>query len=462
MLSDKEVIDVMKFFLEDQLTDKPKRVKLVGASKKEYDTDLGYVFTASDLGWLFPDRKGPSDHKSCRTYSTLKNRVSNLNESYWTPNTFYHHKYRDKDSLRWINAIAIDIDNEDLSVNDVLAMVERVGLPMPTLINRTPSGGCHIYWKVIRTRAFHNVLLKYEAIARTICRFLDADPQAITAERYFRIPRNIMHLSKVTYDFELFSIWLTNQEVEEQEKRSSVTTVLTTGILNHPAIKKLLRGVSEGIRDMTAFTLGLVYKVSSFTSDQTLDALVEWNHKNSPPLPYNVLRAKVKSAYKAKYRGPKASIITQLSGIPFHYQVIRNQEQKERKRNDYVRLSTVKNRIMLVIRRAGGQIRLSQSKLAKTIGVPLRSLQKAIYELQNSSKILVMTTGSGSNTITAYKVCRNSGRYSPSNTKQESTYPQVATNGGNLQAEYITQNLIHLDRVVGGYPPLDPGIHKQE
>ncbi|MEG6617622.1 primase C-terminal domain-containing protein [Peptococcaceae bacterium 1198_IL3148] len=441
MTSQKEILDIVKFFLEDQLTEKPKRLRVVGAKDNDRKNDLGYVFTAEVdvVGEL-------TNHKSCRTYSTLKHRLSNFFTSYWTPNTFFHWKYRNKESLRWINAIVVDIDKK-IPIVELLTLIDAAGLPGATLINRTPSGGWHVYWKIDRVRAFSGALKQYEDITKTIAYYLGADDNALTAERYFRVPKDVQFFSKEnSYDFETLINWLATKDVPATaEKNYGQLKFISKGILNHPAIRKLLKGVEEGKRDNTAFTLALVYKVEGYSKEQTLQALEAWNVKNTPMLSYAQLRSKVKSAFKSKYKGPKSSYVTELSGIPFTYRVIKNDEHpKERKRKEYVKLSTIKSAIIYALKKVGGQLSISQSKLAKVLGVSLRSLQKAISELRRKNKLISMSTGTGKSTVTVYKLCTNSGRYESKEIQLELFQ--------NLQIPFLTQILLHMDVVVGGNP----------
>ncbi|MDF9633723.1 hypothetical protein P5766_29550, partial [Bacillus cereus] len=92
--------------------------------------------------------------------------------TYYTPNTFYRNDKRDKASLRWLNAMVIDIDvkgsneeNKDLTVIDVLDRIEVVGLPVPSLIVQTDSGGFHVYFYfAVAKRAFQKTIEFYERI----------------------------------------------------------------------------------------------------------------------------------------------------------------------------------------------------------------------------------------------------------------------------------------------------------
>src|SRR5436305_1581910 len=121
-----------------QLTEVPKK-----QTEKQihcYDQDHGWVFVSQNC----------KDYKAVRTYKTLF--AVTQEATYFTPNTFYRNDQRKETSLRWLNALVIDIDvkgqpeKAGMTVPDVLEQIECAGLPEPSLIVQTPSGGFHVYF----------------------------------------------------------------------------------------------------------------------------------------------------------------------------------------------------------------------------------------------------------------------------------------------------------------------------
>ena len=87
--------------------------------------------------------------KAVRTYGSLFNVSKDY--TYFTPNTFYRNDLRRLSTLRWINAMSVDIDakngeNEGMTLPDVKELITEAGLPMPSLIVQTPSKGFHVHW----------------------------------------------------------------------------------------------------------------------------------------------------------------------------------------------------------------------------------------------------------------------------------------------------------------------------
>lgn len=107
-----------------QLTEIPK--KQMDRQIHGYDQEHGWVFLSNDC-------RGT---KAVRTYKTLF--AVSYDYTYFTPNTFYRSDKRNEASLRWLNAMIIDIDVKDNEENkgmgraDVLDRVERAGLPEPS------------------------------------------------------------------------------------------------------------------------------------------------------------------------------------------------------------------------------------------------------------------------------------------------------------------------------------------
>ena len=78
-----------------------------------------------------------------------------------------------------------------------------------------------------------------------------------------------------------------------------------------PVIKMIREhGVPEGHRDEAAFLLARVYWEMGLTSEEAYILLKHWDEtKNTPPLGSNVIKTKVKQAYKGKYSVGFRSII---------------------------------------------------------------------------------------------------------------------------------------------------------
>lgn len=318
--------------------------------------------------------------------------------TYWTPNTFYN-KERCSGSVRWLNSFTVDIDLKDnpgLSDIELLERIGEAGLPAPTMIIQSPSGGYHVFWYIEATRAYENVVDKYNSITGLIVEKLGADYNSVGPERYFRLPTqdNVLLFSKnhlYTYDF--FVEWAKSSQNFEPAKTRAAVKVIPKGMLHHAAFRKMLAGVSNGIRDNTCFTLALALKVEGYGQDQAISLLLEWNQKNSPPLPLSDVKTKVKSAYSGKYKGPSAKWIRKCSGMDFKYQVLSlAKERKDRQRNH---ISEWAEDILILLQKNNGSWAGSQTELAKVLGAPVSSIKEALKCLIRDVKISMNIEGRG-------------------------------------------------------------------
>ncbi|MGP9043150.1 hypothetical protein [Cytobacillus kochii] len=136
-------MNAYKVLYKDQLTEKPIKIK---AKKTGRSKSLGWVFFTNNT-WHKP--------KSVRTYHSLH--IATKQYRYFTPNTFYHSESREQSTLRWINAISVDFDVKDnvnnrVTLPELLERINAAGLPLPTQIVKTPSGGFHIHWYLKEAR----------------------------------------------------------------------------------------------------------------------------------------------------------------------------------------------------------------------------------------------------------------------------------------------------------------------
>jgi P4 family phage/plasmid primase-like protien len=93
-----------------------------------------------------------------------------------------------------------------------------------------------------------------------------------------------------------------DQSGDGEPKGSEDTTEEYSDML--PCVPKMMQGVSEGCRDVVAFTLAKHFRVEKkLPQEATLAIIRTWNQKNTPPLTDKELQTKVKSAYKGKGGG---------------------------------------------------------------------------------------------------------------------------------------------------------------
>lgn len=396
----------LRNFYQDQLTETPKKLK----SKQK-------TGRSKHLGWVFLTNNMSHKPKAVRTYQSL--RLASNEYTYFTPNTFFHSQSREQASLRWINAVSVDFDVKDVqgkvvSFLDLLDLIEIAGLPSPSLVVKTPSGGYHIHWYLKEPRrAFKPVITHVKRVTGLMIEEIGADQKANGPERYFRVPTedNIIYQSNDRVSFDELCDWYSIEVERRQEMMFQGAVNFGVNLFNHPAIKKLLQGVGEGQRDNTCYTLALAYKSIGLDEDMTEEKLQEWNKKNQPSMNQIDIKRKVKSAFKpGSPLGPSSKFITQLSGIPFSYQIW--EPKKERSERKYSHYDEWENDVLAHIRFRGGSISGSQRSLSEeirsTINPKLKisysTFKQVIKNLVDSGKILKTVDGKGRGAITTITI----------------------------------------------------------
>ena len=399
-------MEVLRNLYRDQLTEAPKRASQI--ERTGYSKDLGWIFVCQEF----------TQPRAIRTYRSLFGAKEKY--TYFTPNTFYRNDQRHAGSLRWLNAMVIDIDvkttqNAGMIFPDVMDRVTSAGLPTPSLVVQTPSGGFHVYWYLKEPRrAFPKVVDHYKRVQRMIAEEMNADLQAIGAERWFRLPteENTIFRSGERVSFDDLCDWLTEQQ-ENKSKKGNVA-LGSTDLLSHPAILKLLEGVEEGQRDNTCYTLALAYKAAGYEEDLALSLLYQWNEKNSPSLRQIEVKRKVKSAFKSgSPLGPSSYWIETLSGIEFKYQIWETAKSREDRK--YSHLNEWTEDILILLRQNKGYISGSQRELAKMVmssvdpakQLSYTSFKRVIEELVDQGIVCKEVSGKGRGAITTIRLVIN-------------------------------------------------------
>jgi len=418
------VMDALRFLLQGSLTESPTRGRATLTDQK----NLAWCFVADNNFKPVP----------LRTFQTLGKKLG-AGATYFTPNTFCNRRGKSGDRLRWLNSLYVDLDDPELCTLDVLDRCAEAGLPTPTVIAKTPHG-LHCFWKIKRVRATKRAVRWYTALLRSVARAADGDPNAATPERFMRIPRRCLYFNPVEYELQDFLACLDNERLEEGSLPAS-GRVITGDILDHPSVRFLLQGVEEGKRDNTAFTLALTYKAAGYTKHQALEALTAWNLRNRPPLSVGQLRAKVRSAYQPRYRGPSACWLSSLSGVPFRYRVITtttNREDAEDmqhrpKRGRPAVQPTVRDKFLALVQASGDILvtRESRAEIARQLGASLRTLNSVVAALVDEGTLAVSTRrlGKGYGAEATYTLCH--GQTEPQNAKYN-TANKRNTYGGML------------------------------
>lgn len=432
----------------NQLTARPKRFE----KAESPDHSLGWVYVSNDC----------QSAKAVRTYQTLF--VLSDHYTYYTPNTFYRRGSRNQETLRWLNAIVLDVDtkcgaNVGLCLPDLLEQIRSAGLPLPTMIVRTPSGGYHVYFVLDSPRkAFSNAVATYNKLQLAMAVAIGADQQAVGAERYFRIPteKDVIYRSERRAAFEELNDWYwLNHEPEQESARKDAWA--RRGLLDREAVQALLRGVERGKRDNAAYTLALVYKAEGYDQADAENELHEWNYRLESPLQERVIQQKVRSAYKpGAPAGPKADWIYYLTGVPLAYAAKWEaaKPRADRERSHYEEWAV--DVLEFLREQNGQQVTGSQRQLAASFGMSLSTFQEVVCNLVQAEKITLEVSGKGRGAQTTLRLV--GPKDTTRNTAKIILFPKYEFTNNYIINVPVSNTFKVLGWVVGGvFPGLSGG-----
>lgn len=392
-----------------QLTEYSK--KQTQKRKNGYSSRLGWVFVSKDFT--------KETTKAVRTYGSLFNVSKDY--TYFTPNTFYRNDLRRLSTLRWINAMSIDIDakngeNEGMTLPDVQELITEAGLPMPSLIVQTPSKGFHVHWFLEQSkRASDKLNAHYSRIQTCMAEMLKGDVHAIGPERLFRLPtdENTVFHSQERVSFDDLCEWFQLVQEQDQQDVHTYNKGFCKGyesLLQHPAVQKILEGVHQGQRDTACYTLALAYKAAGYDEKTAEAYLHNWNQKNTPQMRKIEVKRKVKSAYRGRFHAPSAKKIRELSGMLFSYVIW--EEAKPREERTYSHIQEWEGDVVAFIRANGGRVSGSQRDLAEQITssvnadkkIPYATFKKVIARLEEQEILSKKVSGKGRGASTELRI----------------------------------------------------------
>lgn len=426
-------MEALRLIYKEQLTEIPRKS---GPQQREgYGQDYGWVFVSNDCVSV----------TSCRSYRTLS--IFSETYTYYTPNTFYRRDKREEAHLRWLNAIVLDVDvkngqNDGLALPDLLERIQSAGLPEPTFVVQTPSGGFHIYFVLDKPRkAYTNAIAQYKKLQAAMSEAVGGDRQAVGAGRFFRIPtpQNTIYRTDRRVSFDQLNDWYwMNQEHDSLGHRGALQR--NQSLLSHSAVQKLLAGVEKGKRDNTAYTLALAFKAEGYDQLSAENELQEWNARLEYPLPTRIISQKVQSAYKpGAPQGPTSEWIEYLSGERFSYRIWEAAKPRsERKTSHYHEWAC--DILNTLCSQPSGEISGSQRELAAYWGMSLSTFQQVTKILIELGKIFIEVTGKGRGSRTIIRLIRDS--------KIELLRPSQPSN--TPKKNVPDSNTFHLALVVGG------------
>ncbi|WP_141505082.1 replication initiation protein [Paenibacillus luteus] len=363
--------------------------------------------------WVFVGTK--ERMKSVATQSTLNAILADptFETPFYTPNGYFRRDKRWTESLRWMNALTFDFDNYGESSKEVLERIDRAGLPRPTAITSTPSGGHHVTFMFTEpVRATEKAIRLYSAIMWHMADDLGADKAAVGANRIFRTPteQSLLYFEPENrYSFALFKEW---REINHSFNpcASGFVNVHTGDLMSHPALQYLLTNPCDyGSRDVIAFNLALAMKASDWSEDQAETALLDWfisccakgAQAGKKPFTERDVEYKVSYVFRsAKFHGPKAAIIRELTGMAFYYRTRKQwASAKPRSERERSHLNEWKADLLDLLQ-AEKELSGTQQELANRLGSPLTSFKVILGQLKSVGKVIVETRrGRGGQTV---------------------------------------------------------------
>jgi hypothetical protein len=326
--------------------------------------------------------------------------------TYYTPNSFYRSDSRQEANARWIHAFTVDIDVKNefayqagIALPDVMDRVEAAGLPMPTAVIQTPSGGFQALWMLSRAvRAMPKVRGLFTGIQRHMVSDLQGDLHAVGVERIFRTPteRNLVYFEpSQVYDFQTFVDW---REINHPLVWNRIRPEFYTyDIMNHPAISRLYNQDAEnGKREASCLTLILAMKFSGWPLDRTMAEMEKWWHEccekgGRKPFTLKDVVYRVQRTYRrADLQGPGAEEVRELTGMDFTYNVIRfYTPAKSREERKYSHKHEWKADLLDLLHKENGVLSGSLATIAEKLGCAVSSLKIVLADLQNEGAIVV-------------------------------------------------------------------------
>ncbi|WP_214607642.1 hypothetical protein, partial [Mycobacterium tuberculosis] len=223
------------------------------------------------------------------------------------------------------------IDTPGESLQDIFDRIQESGLPLPTAIIKTPSGGYHVTYIFKESlRATAKRVRLYTGIMTHMSEDLRADAAAVGANRIFRTPTEetlVYFKPNQTVSFDELKDWRDLNHPYDLVNASNYR-IRQGDLMNTPALKYLLhKNCEEGSRERTCLTLSLAMKASKWSIEQATAAMTQWHQyycskttKRTGKRPFSLREAlyKVKYAYRsANLNAPSAQIIRELTGMDF-------------------------------------------------------------------------------------------------------------------------------------------------
>lgn len=344
----------------------------VGKGWRIPERDRGHVYTASLAGGKWKEK-----------IACTREKMENLaGEEYVSCDSFFNTaRGRKKENLRWIHSLVVDVDvpggGGKIDRMELCGRIAAAGLPSPSMMVRTPSGGIHAWWFLEPVRATPKAVRLFEALQGSVVAAIGGDIRAVGAGRVWRMPtsESVIFSSRKTHKLSIFRKWRSKNRPEdipfEKGRESGKIYIIPTGLLGEEAIQKILQeGVRKGSRDDACFSLAVCFFLSGFEEEAVEEVLERWNQKNTPPLDTKEIRKCVASAKKGlkksqqHYFNAARKRIFQITGEYIAFRHITPPKPREERERSH--MNEREEDILFELEKKGGKIFGNQSRLAKS------------------------------------------------------------------------------------------------
>jgi len=307
-------------------TECPRRSEQYQNEKNNVVPINRYNLGFSYLGFFHPENPEHMASSPVRTFQTLFSILGDdRTVQYLKPNTFWASFNMSEEYLRFLNAFVIDIDDPTIDEGTILWRCYENGLPAPTAINRTPSGGAHVWFlltekvAIPKERAtaangseYSKIIKLYNLIHKRMTEVFEGDPEAVGASRFVRIPRALTYYNpEQTQSFQQHISWLHERFPENDPKsplyflKKGTSAGRHSGgqrLLDGQAAKILMSGVSKGSRNAACYALACLHRHDGCSVENAMDILInQWNPQNNPRIEVSEIRRTVISAYNKNF-----------------------------------------------------------------------------------------------------------------------------------------------------------------
>lgn len=331
------------------------------------------------------------------SYDDFLNRYQQY--TYFTVNSFWHHRHRELDKMLWINAIVLDFDfakdgtNRSFNPDSLYDYIyKKTGL-RPFFIWETKTrGNFQVAFLIKQISATEKQVAMISHIQRKLAIQLGADTMATNPNQPFRIPRRGLWL----FDSEIYKIdtfkkisWnikIKKKELVHGKTTPNVHAVTEQMIWSHPAVQCLLKAEFNDSRNNAAFTTALFFYALRKPFQECLEFMTgEWferiqarRREFNHALKLKEVEKAVHNAYSGKYKGPRWEYILDITGIYFEYIVTHSTYVSQ---NKYIKGEVVRHAIISFLKCHDREIKISQAELSEEIGMPSTSVDRNLKML---------------------------------------------------------------------------------